>query len=131
MLRYLFVVPIVIHGFAHLSGFLAAFTDAEVGYAKKPWVLTDQVFLNRWPGRAFGLVWLLSMIGLVSSGAGILLGQTWWPELLVGSSILSLAAILPWMTSVPPGAIAGAVFDVLILIVLLSPLKARLMAVLI
>lgn len=131
MLRYLFIIPIIIHGFAHLSGFLAAFTDAEVGYTQHSWVFSKHVFLDRWPGRAFGLVWLLSMIGLVSSGAGILLGQSWWPELLVGSSALSLVAILPWIRTVPPGAIAGAVFDVLVLIALLSPLKDRLIAVLI
>jgi len=131
MLRYLFVIPVITHGFAHLSGFLAAFTDADVGYTKNPWVFSGHVTLRQWPGRAFGLMWLLSTVGLVSSGVGILFGQPWWPELLVGSSALSLVTILPWIKSVPPGAIAGAVFDVLVLTALLSPLKAHLIAILV
>lgn len=131
MLRYLLVIPVIIHGFAHLSGFLAAFTDADVGYAKTSWVFSKHVFLDSWPGRLFGLVWLLSMIGLTVSGVGILLGQPWWPEVLAASSALSLAAILPWIKTVPPGAIAGAFFDILVLIVLISPFKERLIAFLV
>jgi hypothetical protein len=49
------------------------------------------------------------------------MGQDWWPTLAIVAAATSLAAILPWIRAVPPGAWAGALFDVVIIVALLPP----------
>ena len=44
------------------------------------------------------------------------------------AAVLSLAVILPWWNTVPLGAKMGAAFDLLVLVVLLTPLKERILA---
>ncbi|OGO67000.1 MAG: hypothetical protein A2Z49_03545 [Chloroflexi bacterium RBG_19FT_COMBO_56_12] len=75
----------------------------------------------------FSLVWLASTICPVSAGAGLLLGQPWWIPAAIAGSICSLVAILPWWKAVVPGAYFGAVFDVVVSILLLSPLRGLLL----
>jgi hypothetical protein len=72
-------------------------------------------------GRAFSLIWLLALVGLVAAGLGLLFQQAWWPTIAVAGAVTSLVAILPWLTAVPPGAWAGALFDTLIIVALVSP----------
>ena len=73
------------------------------------------------------MVWLASTVLLVAAGIGVFLHAAWWPTLAVAGALCSLIAILPWLKTVPGGAYAGAVLDVIILITLLSPLKDRLL----
>jgi len=112
MFKYILGIPLIFHGLAHVSGFLASWTRAEVGYAAEGWVLPGRVTLQSGVGRGFGLLWLVAMAGLVASGAGLLTGQSWWRPLAGASAAVSLAAIVPWWNTVPPGARIGAAFDV-------------------
>ena len=131
MIRYLIALLIIIHGLAHLSGFLAAFTNLEVGYTKKPWVFSSQVTLRSPGGKVFGVLWLAAMLGLVASGLGILIQKPCWTDVLPAASALSLVVILPWIRTVPPGAIAGAALDGIILITLFTPLRNQLIRLLV
>ena len=126
MLRIVFALPLLGHGLAHLSGFLAAWTGANTGFPDKPWIFSSAVYLNSPVGKVFGLLWLLSLTGLAGSGLGILLRQEWWPVLAMAGAILSLVVIVPWWQAVPPGAWIGAAFDIIILVILATPLKDRL-----
>ncbi len=128
MIRMLVAFPWIMHGLAHLSGFLASWTGGSFGFPERPWLLTPSVTLQSPVGRAFGLLWLIAGAGIVGSGIGFLIGKTWWPVLAMISAGISLLVILPWWRSVPPGAWAGAVFNVLVLVVLPLPLKDRLLA---
>ena len=56
---------------------------------------------------------------------GVILRQEWWPALAMVGSLLSLVVIVPWWNTVPPGAKLGAVFDVIIIAVLASPLRGQ------
>jgi hypothetical protein len=75
-------------------------------------------------------LWLVALVGLVGAGLGLLFGQAWWPSLAVAAAVVSLVAILPWVRLVPPGAWAGALLDLLIIVALLSPWADRLLEVL-
>jgi hypothetical protein len=130
MLRIVFAVPLIAHGLAHLSGFLAAWTPANTGFPDKPWIFTSSVYLSGPLGKVFGVLWLLSLLGLAGSGLGILLRQDWWTILAIAGAILSLVAIVPWWQSVPPGAWVGAAFDILVILVLATPLKDRILELL-
>jgi hypothetical protein len=55
--------------------------------------------------------------------------QAWWPSLAIASAIISLIVIVPWWNTVPPGAKAGAFFDLVILAILLSPLQGKLLGI--
>jgi DNA-binding transcriptional LysR family regulator len=113
--QYLLAAIFILHGLAHLSGFLAAWTRGDLGFPNKPWVFSSRVTLKSPIGKVFGLVWLLAMLALVATGLGIARQTTWWPALVVPAALLSLVVILPWWKSVPLGAWLGAAFDLLVL----------------
>ncbi|MGD8554294.1 MAG: hypothetical protein PVJ07_02850 [Anaerolineales bacterium] len=128
MTRFLIAFPWMMHGLAHLSGFIASWTGSSVGFPERPWLLSSGITLQSPVGKVFGLLWLVAGVGIVASGVGFLTGKAWWPTLAMATAGVSLFVILPWLRSVPPGAWAGAAFDLLVLIVLLLPLKERLLA---
>jgi hypothetical protein len=67
------------------------------------------------------------MVVLVGSAIGLVTLQGWWSSLAIAAAFISLVVILPWWNTVPPGARVGAAFDLLVLIVLLSPLKTKIL----
>ena len=117
MWSFLIGIPLLMHGLAHGSGFAAAWTSTWAGFSQRAWLFSDGITLKSPLGRAFGLLWLVAMLGLAGAGLGVLFGQSWWPAL--AGAVVSLVAILPWWQAVPPGAKAGAVFDLLIVVTLL------------
>jgi hypothetical protein len=126
MLRFIVAAPFLLHGVAHLSGFLASWTASEAGFSDKPWILSPGITLGSGLGRVFGLLWLVAAIGLVGTALGIALRQSWWPTLAITASVVSLVVIVPWWNTVPPGAKFGAFFDVLTIAALLLPFGAKL-----
>jgi hypothetical protein len=116
-----------LHGLAHLSGFLAGWTNRNVGFSPKPWLFSHTTLLKGWVGRLFGVLWLIAAAALVGSGLDLFLRAGWWPALPIAGAMLSLLVILPWWNTVPPGARAGAVFDLLVLAALLPPWRAGLL----
>jgi hypothetical protein len=127
MWRFIFAVPLLMHGLAHISGFLASWTSIDLGYASKPWVFSQSIHLYSLTGRVFGLLWLVAMLGLVVSAFGLVFRQDWWLPLAVAASVISLVVILPWWNTVPSGAKFGAFFDLLVIAALLSPLQGKLL----
>lgn len=73
-------------------------------------------------GRAYSLLWLLSALGLLGAGLGLIFAQGWWCALAIAASAISLVSIVPWWKAVPPGAKFGAFFDLFAILFLLSPL---------
>jgi hypothetical protein len=65
-------------------------------------------------------------------GAGVALLVEWevWPWLPVVGAAISLLVITPWWNTVPPGAKAGVVFDLIILLALLPGWRGPVMALL-
>ncbi len=121
MLHFIVIAAFVLHGLAHLSGFMASWTKSSAGFANKPWVLSTGVTLHSGVGHIFGLLWLVAAICSVSAGIGLAAQQSWWPMLAVVQAIVSLIVIVPWWKTVVAGAKVGAVFDVIVLIALLLP----------
>jgi hypothetical protein len=130
MWKVLFIFLLIIHGLAHLSGPLGFWTSGPQAFVEKPWILSKGITPHSTVGAAFGLVWLVAALGFVGAGLGLLLGQAWWPTLAVAAAAVSLAAIVPWVRVVPPGAWAGACLDLVILAVLLLPWGSRIIDVL-
>ncbi len=125
MWRIVLAAPLLVHGLAHISGFITSWTTKDAGFKKRPWIFTTGVELERGIGRAFGILWLIAMIGFIGTAIGVLFRQDWWIQLAIGASATSLVVIVPWWNTVPPGAKVGAVFDLVVVVGLLLPLKQR------
>lgn len=128
MVQLIFALPLLIHGLAHISGFRASWTSNSAGFSDRPWIFSLNGTLHSPVGRVFGILWLLAMLALVIAGLGLLFSQPWWPTVALPAAVLSLVVILPWWNTVPLGAKLGAAFDLLVLVVLLTPLKERILA---
>jgi hypothetical protein len=127
MLRFVIALPLIGHGLAHISGVLAAWTSADVGFKDNPWIFSSGVRLCSGIGRVWGLIWLLAGIVLAGSGVGLILRQAWWLDLALLGSVLSLVAIVPWWKAAPPGAKIGVAFDLLLIIALATPIRDMLL----
>lgn len=120
MLKYLVVFALLMHGLAHLSGFLEAWTPVQA-FAARPWLFSEGVTMETAVGRFFGLLWLVTAAGLIAAGYGLLVGQDWWSSLAVVAATFSLIIIVLWWRTVPAGARIGALFDLVIVVALLLP----------
>lgn len=58
MFRYLVAFVLIMHGLAHLSGFLEAWTPVQA-FATRPWLFSEGVTMHTVVGRVFGLLWLV------------------------------------------------------------------------
>jgi|WetSurMetagenome_2_1015567.scaffolds.fasta_scaffold281825_1 hypothetical protein len=125
MWKFVFAVPLIMHGLANLAGFFEAFGKSPRGFSDRPWIFSPGVKLQSTPGRLFGLLWLFSTLRLVGTGLAISFGQSWWASVTLGGAICSLLAIFPWWNTVVPGARFAAFFDLAVIVILLSPLRGQ------
>jgi hypothetical protein len=125
MLKYLLAFLLLMHGLAHVTGLLGHWTSGSSAFPDQPWLLSEGITARAGLGRAFALLWLLALAGLFSAALGLLFKQAWWPTLAIAGAICSLLAIVPWVKVVPPGAYAGALLDLGILVALLGPWAER------
>ncbi len=114
-------VPLIMHGLANIAGFAAACLPGTAGFKSESWLLSAGVTVKSPAGQLFGILWLLSTAVLVASGAGLLAHAPWWRWAAVSGAAHSLVIIVQWLKSVPPGAYAGAVFDLLVIAALALP----------
>ena len=81
-IKYIVVLALLGHGAGHAMGFV-----------DRPWVFGGDVTIQTAVGRAFGLIWLVALVGFIGTGLGLLLQQEWWSGLAVASAVVSIVAI--------------------------------------
>ncbi len=128
MLHFIVIAAFILHGLAHLSGFMASWTRSSSGFSNRPWGLSTGVTLHSGIGHIFGVLWLVAAICSVGAGIGLAAQQPWWPMLAVAQAMVSLIVIVPWWNTVVAGAKVGAAFDVIVLIALLLPWRESFIA---
>jgi hypothetical protein len=122
MLRLVIAFVLIAHGIGHILGFMASWTTVPSGLTTGHWIFSNDVTMSSAVGRAFGILWLLAMVGSVGAGVGLLFHQAWWPMMAAASAVLSLVAIVPWLGVMPLGSALGAVLvDIAVLVGLLFP----------
>lgn len=129
MLKFIIAIPLIMHGLANLAGVFAPWTKEMNGFKNAPWLFSQSITYQSNIGRAFSLIWLASAVCLIIAGTGLIMGRPWWPPVAIAGCICSLFAILPWWRAVVPGAYFGAIFDLVVVILLASPLKEMLFRV--
>lgn len=102
----------VLHGLVHLLGVTAYWRLGRVdGLAYKTTVGGGRWDLGDRGIRVYGGAFLLAALGFVIAGIGVASQATWWPPLVIGAALVSLAVTaLDWET-----AHTGAILDVAIL----------------
>ena len=124
MFNLLLGIVLIGHGLAHISGFIASWTNYDAGFGRRPWILSSGITLQSPLGNVFGLLWLAAAVALVASGISFAFNEIWWaPIAAAAGSFTSLIVIVPWWNTVPSGAKIGAVLDVILLALFLTPLK--------
>jgi cytochrome c biogenesis protein CcdA len=120
-LRWVIIIVLLAHGIGHIMGFLESWTSISAGFTNQPWILSNNVTIESVVGRAFGLLWLVAMIGFLGAVFGLFAHHEWWRTLAIASAFISLVAILPWWNTVTSGARFGAVLVDVITILTLLP----------
>ena len=129
-IKYIVVLVLLGHGAGHVMGFLAAWTKLPMGFVDRSWVFGGDVKIQTAIGRAFGLVWLVALVGFIGAGLGLLLRQEWWSALAIASSVTSIVAVVPWWNAVTPSARSWSLLvDVAVLVALLGPWRAQIAGV--
>lgn len=125
MIKFMIAAPLIMHGLANLGGVAAFLFGASAGFPDGAWLFSANVRRLSPIGRLWGVIWLASSIALVASGIGLIQEAAWWRVAALTGCGLSLLSIVPWWRSVVPGAKFGAIFDILAIVFLLTPLVER------
>jgi len=129
ILTILLALTLLGHGIGHVMGFLASWTDLPMGFTKSPWIFSRDIAIQSSVGRAFGILWLISMGAFIAAAIGLITGQPWWTTVAIIASVLSLSAFIPWWNTFTPGSKQAAILvDVVVIAVLLGPWKDELLA---
>ena len=106
----------LLHGIAHLPGFIAAWRPE--GFGQMPYkttILAGRVDLGDAGIRVLGVMWLLIAIGFVFTAAGAFTGRSWWMVALVGVGLASLGlSVLEWPLARVGVAVNVAIFAALL-----------------
>ncbi len=93
-----FAIVLIIHGLAHLVGFVLPWRVAAPPEAPaKTTILGDTVDLGNRGIRVLGIVWLATAALFVVAGIALMTGRPWWIELTGGTAAFSLVlCVLGW-----------------------------------
>lgn len=120
-MRIVLALLFVVHGIAHLSGFLVPWKIVQSADAPYTTIVPGgAVDLGPVGMRALSALWVLATLGFVMTGIATFRGDPGWPTLALGVTTLSLIlTILSW-----PLSRIGAALNLVLLAFLL--LGARL-----
>jgi hypothetical protein len=112
MFRILIAIVLLAHGIGHILGPLQV---TRVAVANPEWNGDSWLLSGPLPTSAAQVVgvvlWIVAMVGFIAL-AGVVMGwlpATWWVPLSIGSSLVSLVAILLFPDAFPTTSTFGAV----------------------
>jgi hypothetical protein len=116
VMRFAFALILIVHGIAHLVGFVVPWQLARLeGNPYKTTLLGGRLDVGDVGIRFSGLLWLLAGLGFIVSGAALLLLAPWWVRFTTVVAACSLVlAVANW-----PDSRIGIPIDLLILAYLL------------
>ncbi len=111
-MRYAIGAFLMLHGFAHLVGFIVSFRIANIEESPyKTTLLADRINVGDFGIRVIGVLWIVAAIAFMLAGAGVILRMTWWEILTLYISIGSLVlSISGW-----PESRIGVIVNIVIL----------------
>lgn len=117
--RWPLAVLLVAHGAIHALGFIWAFDLAEVEGLGGPSMIIAGLESGHPAILAFGILWLVAMVGFMIAGVGVAL-RTWWALPLAGAAAgISLVPTVVWWNDAWIGALFSG--SILVAIVAIRP----------
>lgn len=114
-----FAVLLILHGIAHLVGFMAAYQLGQAGReAYKTTLYYSRFEIGAGGIRTVGVLWLLGAITFIGTGVMMLLGMPAMTDFALYSSIYSL--VLCWIAL--PDTRIGLILNVVLIAALLLKL---------
>lgn len=114
-MRIAFAIILILHGIAHMPGFLASRPGATVkGLPYKTTILGGHLDVGDAGIQFLGLMWVVMAIAFVAAGAAMILDVEWWPVAVV---CVAVASLILSLLNVPEARI-GVVVNVAILTLL-------------
>jgi hypothetical protein len=100
-MRFAFAFFVLVHGIAHLPGFVVPWRLASLSEMPyKTTLLNGAVDAGPFGARVVGLLWLLAGLGCVATAVAALRGISGWPAFALGVLGLSLVlCVLNWPDS--------------------------------
>ncbi len=120
MMKKVLASALVLHGLAHITGFLAFWTDLQLGFSSRPSVFSNQLVIHSDAAKMLSIFWVLALVGFVATVYGLLTDKSWWHKLALLTSAVSLLAVIPWLTVAPMFMVFGVVAVDITLLALLS-----------
>lgn len=116
-MRIALAVLMLLHGVAHLPGFVGSWRLAALeGMPYKTTLLAGRVDVGDVGIRVVGVVWLLAALGFILTAIGAFTDRSWWMAALMGVALASLGlSVLEW-----PLARIGVAVNLAILAALLA-----------
>lgn len=112
-MRIAIAVFIILHGVAHLPGFIVPWRIASMrDMPYKTTLLSGRVDAGDAGIRVIGLLWLAAAIVFVVAGIALMGDRPWWAMTTICVSIISLALSLLSLPEARIGAIVNAVIIV-------------------
>jgi hypothetical protein len=111
-MRIVLEILMVLHGVAHVPGFVGSWRLATLeGVPYHTTLLGGHLDVGDGGMRVVGAVWLLTALAFGATAAGALGNRSWWVSLALGAVVMSAAlSILEW-----PIARAGLLVNLVIL----------------
>src|SRR4051812_42558235 len=114
-MRLFMAIVMILHGFAHLPGFLVPWRVTVVkAMPYRTTLLAGRIDVGDLGIRIVGALWLATLAAYVATGVGAIAGAPWWSAAAAVTTVLSLLLGLMSM----PEARVGVVLDVVLLVVL-------------
>ncbi len=110
--RWPLAVLLVAHGAIHALGFIWAFDLGEVEGLGGPSMIIDGLDSGHPAILAFGILWLVAMVGFMIAGVGVALRTSWALPLAGAAAGISLVPTVVWWED----AWIGALFSGVILV---------------
>jgi hypothetical protein len=98
---------LVIHGGIHALGFFSAWEVAKIEGIGGPSFLLDGLEAGHPAIIAFGLLWLVAMVGFMTAGVGAALDTAWWLFLAGIAAGVGLVPTIVWWNDAWIGAVVN------------------------
>lgn len=111
-MRIVMAVLMVLHGVAHLPGFVNEWRLATLeGLPYRTTILAGRLELGEAGIRVVGTLWLVAAIAFWAAGAGALAGRSWW---IPAAAIVAVASLALSLVELPEARI-GVLVNLVIL----------------
>lgn len=115
-IRWSLAVLLVAHGAIHILGFLWALDLAHIEEIGGPTLFITEAVPGEPAAVAFGLLWLISMLTLMTAGIGVARTAKWGLPLAGISAGLSLVPTITWWSDAWIGSLINAAILIVVII---------------